>query len=54
LARELGKTVEELLTGRAQPLSSRAYLDWSYFYEMEAKERERAMKKAKQARGRRR
>jgi hypothetical protein len=53
LARALHKTVAELLTGRPQPLSSREYLDWSYFYEREAKEQERAMKKAKQTRGRR-
>ena len=45
LARELGKTVEELLSGRSQPLTHREWLRWLAFFSVEADLKREAMRK---------
>jgi hypothetical protein len=45
LAKDLGKTVNELLTGRPGPLSNREYNDWYHFYKAEVEMQKMARKK---------
>lgn len=42
LARDLGMTVRQLLTGRPGPLTNAEYEDWYHFYMAEAAQRKMA------------
>jgi hypothetical protein len=45
MARELGMTVEELLTGRKAPLSAYEYEEWAIFYQMEAEQKKKVQQR---------
>jgi len=44
LARDLGRTVAELLHGRRLPLSALEYAGWVAFYQIEAEDRQGKVK----------
>lgn len=45
LARDLRKTVRELMTGVPGPLSGEEYAAWAAFYNLEAQDQARARKR---------
>jgi len=47
MARDLGMTVAELLTGRKQPLNSYEFEEWAIFYRMEADEKKKAAQRSR-------
>jgi len=47
IARDLGMTVHELLTGRREGLSSYEYEEWAVYYRMEAEEKKKAAQRSR-------